>query len=105
MLTVRCQCSVERPTTPMTTTREGRSGVAPRGSGCGQQNGRSAMTRTLEAMVILLCVGFVAPVSADYEKGLQAFERKDYHTAFREWLPAAQAGDAHGQFRVGPFFT
>ena len=33
-------------------------------------------------------------LSADYQKGLTAYERGDYATALREWTPLAEQGHA-----------
>jgi uncharacterized protein len=38
---------------------------------------------------------------ADYEAGWQAYNRGDYGTAFREWLPLAEQGDANAQLLLG----
>ena len=37
--------------------------------------------------------------SADYEKGLDAWEKKGYATALREWKPLAEQGDAAAQIQ------
>jgi len=35
--------------------------------------------------------------SADFQKGVTAYESGDYATALREWMPLAKQGDAGAQ--------
>src|SRR5262245_20625094 len=42
--------------------------------------------------------------SSPMEKGMQAFEQKDYATSLREWEPLARKGDARAQFLVGTLY-
>jgi TPR repeat protein len=39
--------------------------------------------------------------SADFQKGITAYERGDFATALREWKPVAEQGDASAQFNLG----
>ena len=39
--------------------------------------------------------------SADYQKGLDAYNRGDYQAALREWRPLAEQGHADAQARLG----
>ena len=39
--------------------------------------------------------------SADFQKGLTAYEKGDYATALREWKPLAKQGNAGAQFNLG----
>lgn len=39
--------------------------------------------------------------SADFEKGVTAYESGDYATALREWTPLAEQGDVYAQFNLG----
>ena len=39
--------------------------------------------------------------SADYQKGVDAYDRGDYATALREWKPLAEQGDANAQLGLG----
>ena len=47
----------------------------------------------------MLCL--VAPTWADYEAGINAFQRADYATALREWQPLAEQGHAGAQYYLG----
>jgi uncharacterized protein len=42
--------------------------------------------------------------SADFQKGLTAYETKDYGTALQEWLPLAKQGNAEAQHHVGMLY-
>lgn len=42
--------------------------------------------------------------SADFEKGVVAFEAGDYKAAYREFMPLALQGDGHAQFNVALMF-
>jgi TPR repeat protein len=39
--------------------------------------------------------------SADYQKGLDAYNKKDYATALREWKHLAEQGDVDAQYSLG----
>jgi uncharacterized protein len=56
-------------------------------------------------MRLLVCLALAAlccrPVLADTQRAIAAFDRKDYPTAFREFMEAAQRGDAEAQAGVG----
>ena len=45
------------------------------------------------------------PLSADFKSGLAAYDRGDFKTAMREWLPVAERGDANAQFNVGLLYA
>lgn len=45
------------------------------------------------------------PAAADYAAGVRAWGRSDFTTAAREFLPAAQAGDAEAQFMMGRLYA
>jgi len=44
------------------------------------------------------------PVHAGFDEGVTAYEREDYATALREFLPAAQNGDGIAQSYVGVIY-
>jgi len=41
---------------------------------------------------------------ADYADGWAAFQRGDYATALREWLPLAEQGDVSAQYFLGDMY-
>lgn len=60
------------------------------------------MNRSLILPVLLLALLVGGPAfSADYQKGLDAYEKKDYATALKEWTPLAEQGDDNAQYRLG----
>ena len=60
------------------------------------------MKRILILPVLLLTLLVASPAfSADFQKGLTAYQSGDYATALREWTPLAEQGDARAQFQIG----
>ena len=55
------------------------------------------------AVGVLLCVGNTAS-SAAFQKGLDVDERGDYATAWREWRPLAEHGNASAQVNLGHMY-
>jgi len=57
------------------------------------------MKRILAALLLLT---LAAPASGqDFEKGLRAYEQRDYATALSEWRPLAEQGNIDAQYRLG----
>ena len=54
----------------------------------------------LPVLLLTLLVGNPA-VSADFKKGVIAYQSGDYATALREWEPLAKQGDSRAQFNLG----
>lgn len=52
---------------------------------------------------ILLAAG-PTPADASYESGLEAFERRDYAQALKDWLVEAERGDARAQHNVAVMY-
>jgi len=44
------------------------------------------------------------PVLADFKEGLAAYDGGDYATAFEEWRPLAEAGDAEAQVALASLY-
>ena len=60
------------------------------------------MNRLLILPVLLLTLLVGNPAfSADFQKGLDAYQRGDYATALREWKPLAEQGYASAQYNLG----
>ncbi len=55
----------------------------------------------LLALVAALAVVGVADLRADFDAGRRAYAIGDYDTAFKEWLPLAEAGDPMAQNNIG----
>ena len=54
----------------------------------------------LSGLLLFLLVGNSAS-SGDVQKGWDAYDKKDYATALREWKPFAERGDAYAQTNLG----
>jgi len=52
-------------------------------------------------LIALLLSLWTGPGRADFDAGFTAYERNDYATALKEWLPAAEKGDPHAQHMLG----
>ena len=63
------------------------------------------MNRLLILPVLLLTLLVGNPAfSADFQKGMDAFDREDYATALREWKPLAEQGYALAQNNLGVMY-
>ena len=52
--------------------------------------------------MLVLAVTLPAPVlAADFQAGLEAYERGDFATAWEEWRPLAEQGNVDAQFNLG----
>ena len=57
------------------------------------------------ASIFMLLLSTVQPATAsDFGSGLSAYNRGDYITAFRDWYPLAEKGDAAAQASLGFLF-
>ncbi len=63
------------------------------------------MTQAKNLFLILLCLATFAAPAADYEKGMEAYQRGDYATALREFKPLAEQGDAEAQNTLGVMYS
>jgi TPR repeat protein len=62
------------------------------------------LTATLCLTIAVLLGSAGMSWSADYQKGLTAYESGDYATALREWTPLAKQGDAIAQTLLGTMY-
>lgn len=60
---------------------------------------RTAWIRWIAGLPLII-VAFVIQ-AADFERGLAAYNSGDYETAFKEWQPLAEQGNANAQFNLG----
>jgi TPR repeat protein len=57
------------------------------------------------ALALVLSIAcFVLPAWADFETAMDAYNRKDYATALREWQAQAKQGDADAQDFLGTLY-
>jgi len=59
------------------------------------------MQRSLAALIALILLFSTVGWSADFKKGFEAYLKKDYQTALREWRLAAEQGYAEAQLWLG----
>src|SRR5712691_4750020 len=64
-----------------------------------ERRGRSALLGI--ALSLWLAV---VPGSTGFQEGADAYQRRDYATALRAWLPLAQQGHATAQFNLGVLY-
>lgn len=55
-------------------------------------------------LAFLLVVALAAPVWADFDAGMAAYNREDYATALKEWRPLAEQGNAKAQHNLGVMY-
>lgn len=54
--------------------------------------------------IALLLLMTATAWAADFEKGLTAYDRGDYATAFSEWRPLAEQGNPDAQYNLGVLY-
>jgi len=65
------------------------------------------LTRLFLLSLFAVLMLFVVPVpvmGADFQKGWDAYDKKDYATALNEWRPLAEQGNSDAQFSLGLMF-
>ena len=73
---------------------EGDDDASAGGAYCG-------MKATLSSLLVCDLAPFSVTAWTGFSAGLDAYDAGDYETAFREWLPFAEQGDAGAQFALG----
>ncbi len=65
------------------------------------------MKRTWLGLSILvgLTLMLAKPAWADFQAGVDAYERGDYDTALKEWRPLAEQGHAQAQLNLGIMYS
>ena len=59
------------------------------------------LTATICLTFVLLLGSAGVSRSADFQKGVTAYESGEYATALREWNPLAEQGNAVAQYNLG----
>jgi hypothetical protein len=61
------------------------------------------MKRLLPVLIgfVVLLLSSTEGWSADFQEGWDAYTKKDYATALREWKPLAEQGNADAQHNLG----
>ena len=52
-------------------------------------------------LILSLALSLSNTVFADFREGLDAYNKGDYETAYKQWKPLAKAGDAEAQYNLG----
>ena len=60
--------------------------------------------RSVRTIVLMLSVCLPTPAWADFETGMDAYQRGNYVTALSEWRPLAEQGDPSAQFYLGMLY-
>jgi len=63
--------------------------------------GGCEMKRLLLPVFLLSLLIAYPAATADFQKGLDTFDKGDYATALQEWKPLAEQGDAIAQYNLG----
>ena len=63
------------------------------------------LTATICLTFALLLGSAGVSESADFQKGLTAYQSGDFATALREWKPLAKQGDAVAQYYLGALYA
>jgi uncharacterized protein len=56
-------------------------------------------------LALLLCIATPFAAFAGWDEGLAAYNRQDFKSALREWLPLAQQGNAQAQYSLGVIYA
>jgi TPR repeat protein len=64
----------------------------------------SMFERGYVGVVVLALAGLAPSAAADLNAGLAAYESGDFETAYEEWLPLAEEGNAAAQYNLGLLF-
>lgn len=60
--------------------------------------------RWIGMLVGCVVLTVAAPIRADFQAGVAAYEQGDYVTALNEWRPLAEQGDPKAQFYLGALY-
>jgi TPR repeat protein len=56
-------------------------------------------------LILIVCLLPIKSALADLQKGKDAYERGDYETAIKEWLPLAKGGNAEAQYELSLVYS
>jgi TPR repeat protein len=62
------------------------------------------MSRRFPIVLVLSFVCLPTPVGADFETGMDGYQRGNDATAMSEWRPLAEQGDALAQYNLGMLY-
>ena len=62
------------------------------------------MRKLVAPLIVFLAFFMGFPALADFYKGVVAYNKGDYATALREWVPLAQSGHPNAQNNLGVMY-
>jgi uncharacterized protein len=62
------------------------------------------MKYLLAALTTMMVLGSTPVNAGDFQSGLNAYQKRDYATALREWTPLAEEGDVKAQYNLGNMY-
>jgi TPR repeat protein len=65
---------------------------------------KSKLLAIIAIAVLFVGLSLGTPAYADFQKGWDAYDRKDYATALKEWEPLADQGDVFAQSSLGGMY-
>ncbi len=65
----------------------------------------NAMKPIVKLLLIVPILLWSSVAAADFRAGAEAYKRGDYATAYQEWLPLAEQGNADAQFSLGGMYA
>ena len=65
----------------------------------------NAMKPIVKLLLIVPILLWSSVAAADFRAGVEAYVRGDYTTAYKEWLPLAEQGQAEAQFFLGVMYA
>lgn len=63
------------------------------------------MNNLLKYSLFVIALVFQPIAHAGFDEGVKAYKNGDYKTAFKEWKPLAEQGDATAQYNLGLMFA
>ncbi len=66
---------------------------------------RVQISRIVKKFALLLSLFSLCGLAADFQAGLEAYNKGDFATALKEWQPLAEQGDANSQYNMGLLYA
>jgi TPR repeat protein len=63
------------------------------------------ISRIVKKFALLLSLFSLCGLAADFQAGLEAYNKGDFATALKEWQPLAEQGDANSQYNMGLLYA
>ncbi len=66
---------------------------------------RAAYDRIVKRLAVAIVLLLTAAFAADFQTGLDAYNRGDFAAALKEWQPLAEQGEANSQYNLGLLYA